>query len=120
VVKPTRGEVWLIDLNPIRGHEQGGVRPCVVVSVDSFNLGPADMAVVLPITTKNKFTPVRNFNPLLVEVKPPEGGLRQQSFIKCYDIRSVAQDRFLKKWGSVSAQTLNSLEDPLGVLLNLS
>jgi mRNA-degrading endonuclease toxin of MazEF toxin-antitoxin module len=34
-----RGEIWLIDLNPIRGHEQAGKRPCLVVSVDLFHQG---------------------------------------------------------------------------------
>ncbi|MDJ0524356.1 MAG: type II toxin-antitoxin system PemK/MazF family toxin, partial [Microcystis sp. M53600_WE12] len=28
----TRGEIWLADLNPVRGHEQAGKRPCLVIS----------------------------------------------------------------------------------------
>jgi mRNA interferase MazF len=31
--------VWLVDLDPTRGHEQAGVRPAVVVSTDVFNAG---------------------------------------------------------------------------------
>ncbi len=38
---PGRGEVWLADLNPTRGHEQAGRRPVLVVSEDLFNRGPA-------------------------------------------------------------------------------
>ena len=42
---PQRGEVWLIDFDPIRGHEQAGRRPALILSVDVFNASPADLAV---------------------------------------------------------------------------
>ena len=35
--KPSRGDIWLIDLNPTRGRQQAGKRPCLVTSVDLFN-----------------------------------------------------------------------------------
>ncbi len=47
---PQRGEVWLIDFDPIRGHEQAGRRPALILSVDVFNAGPADLVVAVPIT----------------------------------------------------------------------
>jgi mRNA-degrading endonuclease toxin of MazEF toxin-antitoxin module len=62
------------------GREQAGTRPALVFSVDKFNHGPADLLIVLPITSKNKS------QPLHVEVTPPEGGLKLPSFIKCDDI----------------------------------
>jgi len=49
VPEPSRGEVWLVDLNPARGHEQAGIRPGLVVSVDPFNHGPAGLVVLLPV-----------------------------------------------------------------------
>ncbi len=52
--KPARGEVWMVDLDPTRGHEQRGTRPALVVSVDLFNASPAGLVVVLPITSKAK------------------------------------------------------------------
>lgn len=48
---PARGDIWLADLNPVRGHEQAGRRPVLVVSVDLFNQGRADLVVVLPVTS---------------------------------------------------------------------
>lgn len=110
---PSRGEVWLLALDPVRGHEQAGTRPCLVVSVDPLNHGPAGLTVVLPITSKHKS------NPLLVEVAAPEGGLRQKSFIKCYAIRSAAKERLVECWGAVSPATLEQVEDRLRLLLNL-
>ena len=54
--QPNRGDVWIVDLDPTKGHEQAGKRPCLVISVDIFNQGPADLVMVLPITTKAKMT----------------------------------------------------------------
>lgn len=109
----SRGDIWLIDLNPTRGHEQAGRRPGLIVSVDLFNHGPADLLVIVPLTTKDKR------NPLHVVVQPPEGGLKQRSFVKCEDIRSIAKERLISRWGTVGAQTMRQVEDRLRVLLNL-
>ncbi len=110
---PSRGEVWSVDLNPTRGHEQAGKRPGLVVSDDLFNEGPSGLVVILPITRQAKGIPFH------VEVNPPEGGLRQKSFIKCEDVRSVAKERLILRWGAVSRQTLSAIEDRLRILLGL-
>ena len=46
-----------MDLNPIRGREQAGKRPALVVSTNGFNKCPADLMVVVPITRKDKSIP---------------------------------------------------------------
>lgn len=86
-----RGEVWLADLNPVRGHEQAGKRPCLVISVDLFNQGASGLVVVLPITSKDKKIPFH------VEINPPEGGLKVRSFIKSEDVRSISVERLKKR-----------------------
>jgi mRNA interferase MazF len=111
--RPSRGEVRLIQLDPVRGHEQGGTRPGVVVTTDPFNHGPAELHVILPITRTNRRIRWH------IEVRSPEGGLRETSYIKCEDIRSVARDRFLERWGTVSDQTLDAIVDRLRLLLEL-
>ena len=110
---PVRGDIWLVNLNPTRGREQAGHRPCLIVSVDLFNQGPAELIVALPITTRNKNIPFH------VEIAPPEGGLKERSFIKCEDIRSISKTRLSHHLGSVSALTLSDVEDRLRILLNL-
>src|SRR5580700_10753385 len=57
--EPSRGDVWSINLDPTLGREQAGTRPALVVSVDKFNHGPADLILVLPITSKDKKQPIR-------------------------------------------------------------
>ena len=113
MIKISRGEIWLIDLNPVRGHEQSGKRPCLVISVNLFNQGASGLAVVLPITSKDKRIPFH------VEVNPPEAGLKVKSFIKCEDIRSVSVERFITKWRMVDDKTIAEVEQRLKILIGL-
>jgi mRNA interferase MazF len=111
--KPSRGEVWFLNLDPTQDREQAGSRPALVISVDAFNHGPADLVVVLPITSKAKGIPFH------VPVIPPEGGIRQPSFVKCEDVRSVSRARLRERWGMVAADTLAAIEDRLRILMGL-
>jgi mRNA interferase MazF len=97
VSSPQRGEVWLADLDPTFGHEQGGSRPVLVVSVDAFNAGLSGLAAILPLTSRLR--PL----PLHVPINPPEGGLRKPSAILCDAIRSIDRRRLIDLWGSVDA-----------------
>jgi mRNA interferase MazF len=110
---PSRGEVWIVDLNPTKGHEQAGVRPALVVSVNTFNQGPADLVLVLPISSVPKGIPFH------VEVQPPEGGLDLRSFIKCEEIRCISKGRLRRPLGSVSDRTMEAVEDRIKIILDL-
>ena len=111
--QPARGEIWSVNLSPTLGHEQGGRRPALIISVDPFNAGPADLVVVLPLTSKAKGIPFH------VEVHPPEGGLTEISHIKCEDIRTISKERLRDRWGVTSVETLRQVEDRLRILLDL-
>jgi mRNA interferase MazF len=113
VSSPQRGEVWLADLDPTFGHEQGGSRPVLIVSVDSFNSGLSGLVVVLPITSR-----IRPL-PLHVPINPPEGGLRRPSVILCDAIRSIDRRRLIDLWGNLNVATLTTVEDRLRRLLRL-
>ena len=108
-----RGEIWDADLNPARGHEQGGTRAVLIVSVDPFHQGPSGLVIVLPISTKDK--KVRS----QVPVEAGEGGLSARSFIKCEAIRSISTDRLFRRWGVVKSSTIREVEDRLRILMNL-
>jgi mRNA interferase MazF len=49
-----RGEIWEIDLNPRKGREQKGIRPCLVVSTDGMNRSRFGTVIVCPITTTER------------------------------------------------------------------
>lgn len=108
-----RGEIWTAVFDPTTGREQAGRRPALVVSSNTFNRGAAELVIVVPITSKDKR------NVLNVPIDPPEGGLKVRSYIKCEDVRSVSTQRLSKKLGSVSAATMQLVEDRLRVLMGL-
>jgi mRNA interferase MazF len=110
---PARGQVWLIDLDPARGHEQAGTRPALVVSVDPFNQTALGLAVVVPITSRAKAFPLH------VRLDPPEGGLQHTSYAKCEDVRSVSRERLSKPLGRVTPAVLRQVEDRLRLVLGL-
>jgi mRNA interferase MazF len=111
--KPSRGDVWLLDLDPTRGHEQAGKRPGLIVSADPLNHGPAGLVIIVPLTTRERGIPFH------VRIDPDEGGLRQVSFAKCEDVRSVAAERLMGRIGRVSPGTMEQVEEGLRILLNL-
>jgi mRNA interferase MazF len=110
---PSRGEVWMVDLNPTRGREQSGMRPALVLSVNKFNHGPADLVIVVPITKTKRSIPSH------VLVPAGEAGLTFDSYIKCEDLRSISKDRFVRHMGDVAHSRIESVQRYVRVLLGL-
>lgn len=110
---PSYAEVWVADLNPVRGHQQAGRRPVLVVSTDRFNHGPASLVIVVPFTTRDRAVPLR------VRVDPPEGGMHVRSFAICEMVRSISRDRLSASGplGAVSAQTMRQVVEHLRMLI---
>jgi len=107
-----RAEVWLANLEPVRGHEQGGLRPCVVVSTDYLNHGPSGLATVVPATTRGKAVPT------WIEVGEADG-LRERSHLICEQLRTISRERLIKRWGSLPADKMVQVEQQLRWLLGL-
>ncbi len=101
--------VWA-DLNPARGHEQGGLRPVVVVSADVFN-ARSGTVIALAVTSQ----PQRAGFPLtlaLTGVKLPK-----QSWVKISQIRTLSVQRLGNKLGQVSAEELDQLIEGLNEIV---
>ncbi|MFN2603715.1 MAG: type II toxin-antitoxin system PemK/MazF family toxin [Gemmatimonadaceae bacterium] len=111
--QPSRGEVWQVALNPTRGREQSGERPAMIISVDKFDHGPADLVIVIPITKTNKNIPSHIFVP------KGEGGLDVDSYIKVEDIRSISKERLIRFRGDLSYPRIEAVQQILRVLLKL-
>lgn len=111
---PLRGEIWQVNLNPTLGHEQSGIRPALVISVDTFDKGPADLVIVLPVTSAGKGIPFH------VQINPPEGGVTMRSYIKCEEPRCISKSkRLMKRMGQVSDRTIEAVEDRIKIVLDL-
>lgn len=52
--KPLRGEIWMMNLDPKKGREQKGVRPCLIVSTDALNRSDFGTVILCPITTTER------------------------------------------------------------------
>lgn len=85
-----RGNVVWADLDPVRGHEQGGVRPVVVISDDVFH-SRSGTVIVMAITSQ----PQRAGFPLTLELTNIK--LPKRSWVKISQVRTLAVDRIGKK-----------------------
>jgi len=110
----SRGDVWLVNFDPIQGHEQAGYRPALVLSVDSFNSSSSGLVTVLPLTSKR-----RSQIPSRVEVNPPEGGLTSTSYIIGEQVRTISTSRLGRRLGVVAISTMTKVEDVVRILLGL-
>ena len=81
-----RGEIYWADLMPVRGHEQGGVRPVLIISHDLFN-ARSGTVIALAITSQ----PQRAGFPLTWQI--PAGVLPRPSWVKISQIRTLSTDR---------------------------
>ncbi len=114
---PMRGEIWSADMGTGRGREQSGQRPVLILSVDGFKRGPAELLMAIPLTSK---VAKSRAIPLHVPVSPPEGGLRAPSVILCDQLRAVSKDGLGKTpWGTVSTMALTEVEKAVRVPLGL-
>ena len=106
-----RGEIRWADLNPVRGHEQAGERPVLVLSHDVFN-ERSGTVIAVALTSQE---PRAGF-PLTMEVKA--GGLPKRSWVKISQIRTLAVERIRKRLGRVSpeeiAQVIEGLNEIVG------
>jgi mRNA interferase MazF len=82
-----RGEIYWVQFDPVKGSEQGGLRPALVVQQDIGNRY-SPTTVVVAITTT---LPPRPF-PFVVVVDPAESGLPQSSAINCAQVATIQKD----------------------------
>jgi len=101
-----QGEIWLINLDPTIGAEIKKTRSAVIINHNA--LGKLPLKIIVPITEwKERY----NIAPWMVKiVANNQSGLSKISSIDCFQIRSVADNRFLKKIGVVGDEILNEIQ----------
>ncbi len=110
---PARGEIYSLDSGPAVGSEQRGRRPHLIVSVDAMNSKPAELVVVVPLTT----TPWPN--PLHVRLDPKESRLPRVSYAMPEMARSISTRRLERIVGAVPLDTVDRVSRRIGLLLGL-
>lgn len=107
------GEIWLINFSPSVGDEIAKLRPAVIVSNDSVE--SLRLKLVVPITNTER--PSRDWH---VRVKPSLGnGLRNESFVDCFQVKSVSHHRFTKRLGTLAVKDMDSVRVCLAGVLDL-
>lgn len=110
MAKILRGEIRWADLNPVRGHEQGGSRPVLILSHDIFN-SRSETVIALAITSQ----PQRAGFPLTFELK--NIGLEKHFWVKISQIRTLAIERIGKKIGKVSPEQIAEIIEGLNEII---
>lgn len=99
-----QGEIWYVDLNPVKGSEQAGLRPVVIVSGNLANTY-LQTVICCPITTK-----VKGYKGNVVLQPNKTNGLRVESEVLTLHIRSISKQRLLRKTGSISSEQLQAIK----------
>lgn len=105
-----RGDIIWADLNPVRGREQAGMSPVVVISHDVFNQHSGTV-IALAITSKPQLAGF----PLTFELTKTK--LPKRSWVKISQIRTLSVERLSKKIGRVSPVELNQIIDGLNEIV---
>ena len=101
-----RGEVYWADLNPVRGREQAGLRPVLVISHEPLNRYSATV-IALAITSQ----PQRAGFPLTHKIDSLR--MPKPSWVKMSQVRTLSVERLGKKMGSLSTEEIHRIVEGL-------
>ncbi|WP_058234737.1 type II toxin-antitoxin system PemK/MazF family toxin [Devriesea agamarum] len=99
-----RGTLVWADLNPVRGREQAGRRPALVISSNLYLEQADTLAIILPATSKNRGWPNH------VLLRGPYLNVKQPTYAMTEQPRTVTRDRFLGTIGVVDDETMRNID----------
>lgn len=100
-----KGEIWLINLDPTVGAEIRKTRPAVIISEDAIGILP--LRVIVPLTDWKEHYSIA---PWMISITPdPQNGLAKPSAADAFQIRSVSQERFVRRVGTVNHDQLKQI-----------
>ncbi len=106
-----QGEIWEMYFDPVRGSEQGGRRPAVIISGNLLNQY-LNVVIVCPLTTK-----IKNYKGNLI-IEPDEwNGLEEKSEVLTFHVRSVSKDRLKNKLGMILKEDVEFIKSTLNDIL---
>ncbi|MGW1812989.1 type II toxin-antitoxin system PemK/MazF family toxin [Streptomyces sp. NPDC002125] len=107
-----RGDIYLVEYEPVRGSEANKARPSVIVSNDGANAvvdrTGRGVVTVVPLTSNTS-----RVYPFQVLLQADESGLPKDSKVQCEQVRAMAYERFLKRVGTVPRQRMGEIEAAL-------
>ncbi len=106
-----RGDIRWADLNPVRGHEQAGKRPVLILSHDIFN-ERSNTVIAMALTSQ----PQRAGFPLTLKLDAD--GLPRESWVKISQIRTLAVERIGQRLARVSPEDLAHIVEGLNEIIS--
>ena len=105
-----RGEILWADLNPVKGHEQAGLRPVLILSPEIFNVRSGTV-IALALTSQ----PQRAEFPLTMPITSVS--LPKATWVKISQIRTLSVERLGKRMGHVSDEEMNQIIEGLNEII---
>jgi len=113
-VEVSRGAVFSVDLNPVIGTEQAGIRPALVMQIDRAN-SVSPHTIIMPFTTRIREVIL----PSHVKIPAGIGGLTEDSVLLCEQIRVIDKRRLIRWRGVIGEEYLGEVATALKVILGL-
>ena len=111
--KIMRGEIYIADLDPVVGSEQGGERPVLVIQ---NNLGNKHSPTVIVLAITSRFHKKRN---LPTHVPIESGDLSKNSIALAEQVRTIDKSRLMHYVGRASRETMDFVDDALKVSMGV-
>ena len=105
----------MVDLNPVIGTEQSGIRPAMVMQIDRAN-AVSPHTIIMPFTTKIREVKL----PSHVKIPAGIGGLAEDSVLLCEQIRVINKRRLIRWKGTIEEAYLIEVATALKVILGLN
>ncbi len=109
-----RGELYMADLSPVIGCEQGGLRPVLIIQNDIGNMY-SPTVIIIAITSKLHKAKL----PTHIELLPEESGLSKFSILLAEQIRTLDKTRLQEKIGKLSESKMRQIERSLRISLGI-
>jgi mRNA interferase MazF len=114
MVRVSRGDVVLCNLDPVNGTEQAGTRPTLILQTDKANLA-SPHTIIAPFTSKLR----KKLLPSHVLIPAGQGGLSQDSVLLAEQIRVIDQRRIIKVLGHLQPSFLGEVPKALQAILEI-
>lgn len=108
-------EIWIADLNPQIGTEQGKTRPVLAIQTNLLNKIPHPSTIVCPITTNVK----KDSEILRVHLKKGTTKLHQACDIMIDQIRAIDNKRLTKRLGILPDDLIDKVKENIQIVLDL-
>ena len=107
-----QGEIWYADLEPVKGSEQSGKRPVVIISGPAMNIA-LQIIITCPLTSV-----IKNIKGCIVIQKNEMNNLKKDSEVLVLQIRAISKNRLSKKIGDISKDQVELIKQGINIYLN--